>query len=182
MSKAGKVPEKQNKAYKQKSKATYRRRKTMKASRLTMEFLTPAMRRQGFTQTEIISRWPRIVGSDIAESVVPIKISFPRNKRSEGTLLVRCESAFAPKLAHRIPVIIESVNSYYGYLAVAQVQIQQGPLPKKRFRLSSKPLQPSRAAISQVGSIVGDAKSEGLRGALQSLGEQVLAKEEKLKK
>ena len=154
----------------------------MRASRLTTALLAPALRRQGFVQTEIITRWPHIVGKDFAENVAPIKISFPRASRNSGTLLVRCESAFAPTLQLRIPTIIESVNSYYGYLAIVNVKIQQGPLPKKKLRPSSKPLKPSGQIVRQVGSMVGKTKSDDLRGALQALGEQMLAKEGKKRK
>lgn len=95
---------------------------------------------------------------------------------------MRCESSFAPKLQLRIPMIIESVNSYYGYLAIVNVQIQQGPLPRKKARPSSKPLKASKGIRRQVGSLVGQTKSEDLRMALQTLGEQMMAKEEKTKK
>ena len=133
-------------------------------------------------QTEIITRWHHIVGSDVADCVVPLKITFPRASRNGGTLLVRCESSFAPKLQLRIPMIIESVNSYYGYLAIVNVQIQQGPLPRKKHRISSKPRVASKGITRQVGSLVGQTKSDDLRRALQTLGEQMMAKDEDLKK
>ncbi len=166
---------------KDKNPAAKRRWKSVRASRLMTELLSPAMRRQGFVQTEIITRWHYIVGNDIADYVVPIKITFPLASRNGGTLLVRCESSFAPKLQLRIPMIIESVNRFYGYLAIANAQIQQGPLPKKRQRLSSKPLQPSKDITRQVGSLVGKTKSEDLRLALQGLGEQMMSKTERMK-
>ncbi len=176
-SKAGKMSETKTNTKKQ----VKRRWKNLKASRLTTALLSPALRRLGFVQTEIITRWPQIVGRDIADCVVPVKITFPRAARNGGTLLVRCESAFAPKLQHRIPVIIDSVNNYYGYGAISLVQIQQGPMPKKRKHISSKPLQPSRHVTRQVGSVVEKTKDDDLRQALQALGEQMGAKEESKK-
>ncbi len=169
-------------AKKQKANTSYRRRKSVRASRLTTALLSPALRRQGFVQTEIITRWHHIVGHDVADCVVPIKITFPRASRNSGTLLVRCESSFAPTLQLRIPAIIESVNSYYGYLAIANVQIQQGPLPRKKYHQSSKPLEASRVVKRQIGSLVGQTKSDDLRQALQTLGEQMMAKDEGQKK
>lgn len=167
---------------KPKANNSYRRRKSVRASRLTTALLSPALRRQGFVQTEIITRWHHIVGRDVADCVVPIKITFPRASRNGGTLLVRCESSYAPTLQLRIPKIIESVNSYYGYLAIVNVQIQQGPLPRKKYHPSSKPLVPSKIVKRQVGSLVGQTKSEDLRQALQTLGEQMMAKDEGKKK
>ena len=159
------------------NKTVYRKNKTLKASRLMTDLLSPALKKQGFTQNEIITRWPQIVGVDIADNVLPIKIAFASGQRQNGTLSVRTESAFAPVLQHRIPIIIEMVNQYYGYAAVGNITIQQGPLPKKTKRPSNKRVEVSEDVSTQVYDIVKKNKNEALRDVLKNLGEQMLEKD-----
>jgi len=157
----------------------YRKRKAMQASRLTAGLLSPALRKQGFTQSEIITRWSEIVGADLADNIAPIKISFSAGRRYDGVLHVRAESAFAPILQHRIPRIIEMVNQYYGYSAIATVTIQQGPLPKKRPVVVNKRLPVNAETTEQVSDIIKETRDSNLKDALQNLGEQMFVDDKK---
>ncbi len=109
-----------------------------------------AFRRFGFVQSSIVSRWGEIVGVRYAEVSAPESIRFPVGKRSDGVLTLMVDSAHAPMLQHVTPAIIERVNRFFGYAAVARVTLRQGSLP---------PVAPRKAPPS-VRPIVGENKGE----------------------
>ena len=109
-----------------------------------------SFRRFGFVQSSIVSRWREIVGERYAAVSAPESIRFPPGKRSDGVLHLLVEGAHAPMMQHVAPVIMERVNRFFGYPAVARVQFRQGvvqvakakarsPIPS--FARSSKALR-----------------------------------------
>lgn len=126
-----------------------------------------AFRRFGFVQSAIISRWPEIVGQRFAGVSAPESIRFPAGKKSDGVLTLTVEGAHAPMMQHVAPTLIDRVNRFFGYPAVARVQIRQGaaqPRPKP----VPKPAPPSLKPVALGDSLraVGDPE---LRAVLESL-------------
>ena len=156
-------------------KASGRRRYTASASSVARSLVTPAMRAKGFAQIEVVTRWAHIVGPELAASTVPVSLRFPRGERMGATLVVRCESAFAPLLSHKTGRVVEMVNSFFGYAAVAKVEIKQGPLSRRTHKplLEKKPL--SKEASHNLTTLVGEGKLSPLREAIKSLGEYVFS-------
>jgi len=96
-----------------------------------------AFRRYGFSQREIISRWPDIVGPALADCSLPERLTFPRDEKRGGSLYVRIQGSMAPELQHFEPMVIERINSYYGYQAVERMIYRHGPVPT-RWRKTKK--------------------------------------------
>jgi len=71
-----------------------------------------------------------VVGADLADKIAPDRLTFPRGERQDGTLRLRVSSAFAPEAQHRTPQLIERINGFFGYRAIARVVLVQGPLPR----------------------------------------------------
>ena len=96
-----------------------------------------AFRRFGFVQSSVVSRWREIVGVRYAGVSAPEAIRFPPGKKSGGVLNLVVDGAHAPLLQHLAPEIVERVNRFFGYTAVAKVAFRQGdvhrdaPRPKK---------------------------------------------------
>lgn len=88
--------------------------------------------RRGFAEGTLFRQWREIVGADIAADCVPEKLGYPAGRRSAGTLQVVASGGAALELQHRASQIIERVNGYLGYGAVAQLKIRQGRLPQRR--------------------------------------------------
>ncbi len=59
-------------------------------------------------------------------SACPESIRFPPGEKSEGILQLVVLPAHAPLIQHVIPEIIERVNRFFGYKAVARVKMRQG--------------------------------------------------------
>lgn len=133
-----------------------------------------ALRRQGFAQIEIVARWPAVVGELLARYSAPERISFPVGEQAGGTLYIRTDGAFALELQHLEPLVIDRINSFYGFPAVARLAIRQGPLPKINTRkvFSARPL--STDERNNLEQSLNTTTDEALKQALSSLGEAVI--------
>lgn len=131
-----------------------------------------AFRRFGFVQSSVVSRWAEIVGARYAEMSAPESIRFPVGKRAEGVLTLCVAGAHAPMMQHLAPTIIERVNRFFGYAAVAKVVIRQGaiaarPSPKPRLEPMPIPVE-----LGESLRTVGDPE---LKAVLESLARGVAA-------
>ncbi len=141
--------------------------------------LDPAARARGFATTAILSEWPAIVGAELAKFTMPDKLVWPRRRddaenatppkgrRDEGAILVlRVEGPRAIEVQHRSGQILERVNSYFGYRAVAEMRILQAPVTRKAARpvVAAPPIDPDALPPS---ATIDD---KGLRAALLRLG------------
>src|SRR5215216_5700816 len=88
-----------------------------------------SFRRFGFVQSSIVSRWAEIVGERYAKVSSPESIRFPAGKKAGGVLTLLVEGAHAPLIQHLTPMIVERVNRFFGYEAIARIVFRQGRLP-----------------------------------------------------
>ncbi len=150
---------------------------TRRVASIAGKVLGPALRRQGFAQSEIISRWPEIVGPVLAACSVPEQLAFADRTNAEGTLHIRVDGAFAIELQHLEPLVIEKINRFYGYRAVARLWITQGPLPRRRgtVRAALRPLGEDEER--EIAEVVAGTRNSDLKQALAALGRAVTATE-----
>ncbi len=98
-----------------------------------------AFEKYGFSTVALLTDWPVIVGQDLAQYTKPDKLKWPRlvaiasdveagcEGRPGATLILRVLPARALDVQYGIPQIIDRINSYFGYRAVADVRILQVP-------------------------------------------------------
>lgn len=157
------------------SNETDRRRGVMRALAADVpQVVKPALGKRGFSEGQMVAQWADIVGADLARRVMPEKLIFPPGERRDGTLRLRVAPGFALEAQHREPQVLERLNGFFGYRALARLTLVQGPLPKEtpaapRRRRDLAPGE--RAALAQ--RVAGIADSE-LRDALTRLGEAVI--------
>ena len=129
-----------------------------------------AFRRFGFIQSSIVSRWGEIVGARYAKVSAPESIRFPHGQRAEGVLTLTVVNAHAPMMQHVTPVIIERVNRFFGYAAVARVVIRQGDLPAPR----AAPARPTFTVVpTELGESLRTIADPELKAVLESLAQGV---------
>jgi len=133
--------------------------------------LGEVFRAQGFASTEIISRWPDIVGAEIAAHSEPLKINWPRTSGEQlvepATLVLRVEGPAALEIQHLTAVILERVNRFFGWHAIGRVALRQAPLRRRE----PPPIpRPDTAAAERIAGALPDIKDENLRQALGQLG------------
>ncbi|HLO76541.1 MAG TPA: DUF721 domain-containing protein, partial [Magnetospirillum sp.] len=87
----------------------------------------PVFGRHGFVSGALVVDWAAIVGSAVASHTLPLRIKFPPKERGEGTLEIKvANSAFATELQHLEPLIVERINGYFGWKAVARLRLRHG--------------------------------------------------------
>lgn len=133
-----------------------------------------AFRRFGFVQSAIVGRWREIVGDHYAGATAPESIRFAPGKRDDGVLTLTVDSGFAVMVQHVAPEIIERVNRFFGYRAVARLVIRQG-------RVEARPAPPARSALRPAPAEMTEGlraiADPGLRACLESLAARVSASE-----
>lgn len=145
-------------------------------SELMPEVGRTAFRRFGFVQSSVVSRWPEIVGTRHARVCTPESIRFPPGEKSEGILQLVVVPAHAPIIQHVIPEIIERVNRFFGYNAVAKVKIRQGEV--KAPAASTRPAAPPslKPVPLELGESLRDVGDPELRAVLESLARSLGAR------
>ena len=123
------------------------------------------------------SRWPEIVGEQLARVSEPIKLSRGRPGQG-GALELRVVGPAAAFVQHQANEIISRVNLFLGEGVVEKLRISQGPVKLRAARVQAqkrpveRPLEAARdEALSQS---VQHAAHDDLRRALFRLGRGAL--------
>jgi len=131
-----------------------------------------AFKRFGFVQSALVTRWPEIVGARWAAASNPESLRFPPGKKADGVLTLVVRGAHAPMMQHIAPEIIERVNRFFGYAAVARLAIRQGEVAKPMPRTAPPSLKSAPPEIGEGLKVIGDPE---LRAVLESLAAGVHA-------
>lgn len=111
----------------------------------------------------IVAEWATIVGASVAESSLPEKLS-------GGVLTVRVAGGAAMELQHRMPQVLERINSYVGSQAVERLRLVQAPVAR-RARKALPPLEPP--ADSRIDSEVSGVADPDLQRSLRRFGRRM---------
>ena len=129
-----------------------------------------AFRRFGFVQSSVVTRWPEIVGDRHARHCMPESIRFAPGEKSEGILQLVVSPAHATVIQHVIPEIVERVNRFFGYNAVARVKLRQGLVQAPKASAAPRTAPPSLKPIPmELGDSLRDIGDPELRTVLESL-------------
>lgn len=142
----------------------------------------PLLGKRGLAEGDLIAHWEAIVGADLAPLALPEQLRFPKGKRENGELMVRCGSGPAAVLIqHETPRILERITRFFGYPAVTRLKIHQAPLPI--LRKGRPPPPPPLAAAEQqsIHAAVAEVEDPALRAVLERLG-TAIAQAEKRKR
>ena len=131
-----------------------------------------AFRRFGFIQSSVVSRWAEIVGERYAKISSPESIRFPAGKKSGGVLSIVVQAAHAPLMQHLAPLIVERVNRFFGYSAVAKLSFRQGAPAARR----EKSRRPQLSAVpKELGEGLREIADPELRACLEALAVRIEA-------
>ncbi|MEW5424298.1 DUF721 domain-containing protein [Amorphus sp. 3PC139-8] len=157
-----------------------RRRRAVPLSDLIGDALTPAARKRGFASAAILTNWASIVDEQTAKTALPERLIWPRRTKADpdaaggATLVVATNSASALILQHTAPLLIERLNTFFGWRAVERIKIVQRPIPvPKPERQALRPL--SREEEDQLATRLAGVDDEPLKAALERLGRAVLS-------
>lgn len=141
-----------------------------------------AFRRFGFVQSNVVTRWPEIVGPTHSKVCMPEAIRFPPGEKTEGILQLVVIPAHAPLIQQVIPEIMERVNRFFGYNAVSRVKIRQGEVKAENALHSGsgpKPPPSLKPIPMELGESLRDIGDPELRTVLESLARSMGDKDKK---
>lgn len=147
--------------------------------------LTDAAGRRGFAEPEILLRWAEIVGPALAPDCRPVKVVYGRQPALGATLVVENSGPRATEIQHMAPQILERINSFYGYRAIARLRVTQtAPAPagfaEAQPAFDGPADSPPPAAAQARAAVLADGiQDPGLRAVLTRLGGHVLAQNDR---
>lgn len=138
----------------------------------------PSFAKRGRVIGDIITHWPEIVGQSLADCGMPERIRWPKSADAAqhgGVLVMRAAPGRALDFTHETQIIIERINAFLGYRAVASLKVMQG---HKSFGASrpSGPMALEPAAAADLERKLADIADDRLRDALKRLGAGALSK------
>ena len=144
-----------------------------------------AFEKYGFSAATLITDWAAIAGPELAAFTAPERIRWPRtaqqdadevgaaekSRRPGATLVLRVDGARSLDVQYGARQLIERINAYFGYAAVAELRIVQAPVVaalqhgSDRVRVATQPLSKEVAGVAD----------PALRHALGCLGAGIRA-------
>lgn len=141
-----------------------------KLARFMPRLTKPAFKARGFFAGAVLTRWPEIVGAELARMSAPERLHFPKGAAADATLTLRVAPGYAPDIQHLEPLIVERINVFYGFHAVARLKLMHGPLPVAPPKPvpSDQPLDAD--AESRLIALTSGIADKALREQMQRLG------------
>ncbi|NKB56126.1 MAG: DUF721 domain-containing protein [Alphaproteobacteria bacterium] len=143
-----------------------------------------AIGKRGFAEASLITDWATIVGDQLATVSQPDRLSFPPGKRAGGVLHIRVQSGGAIELQHLEPLVVERINSHFGYGAIARLKLVHAPLTRQatpRARQENRDTPPDPAHQAILDQMLAGVADNEVRAALERLGAAILHQESKVK-
>jgi hypothetical protein len=142
-----------------------------------------AFEKYGFSTASLVTDWPAIAGAELAAYTAPERLKWPRSVerdedggpaargRSGATLVLRVDGARALDVQYKARQIIERINAYFGYAAIAELRIVQAPVGS-----APQPTPPAlRPPVAPLTHEVAHIADPSLRSALARLGAGIRA-------
>jgi hypothetical protein len=146
-----------------------------------------AFEKYGFSAATLLTDWALIAGADVAGYTVPDRLKWPRGPgayaeveecaegRPGATLVLRVDPARALDVEYKGRQIIERINAYFGYRAVAALRLIQAPVeaakPRETRPGGARAPSPAAAATDE-GDPLARALARLEAGVLGQAGRQ----------
>jgi hypothetical protein len=131
--------------------------------------IKPALRRRGFQDSNLIKDWAIIVGPQFAEYSSPECIRYANKGKIDGTLHLCVHGSAAMLMKHIEDQIVERVNRYCGYKAVARITMHQSGEVKSNAK-ENVSAQKKIIPIPKNHSVVDKMNEGPLKEALKKFG------------
>ncbi len=142
-------------------------------------FVKKLLGNKGMAEIDLIANWKNIAGEETAQYSLPQKIEFKRGNENNGTLyLLVANGAYALDIQHKTPLLLEKINTFFGYCAVAKIKIIQDnsfihtpSVAEFEDKQEKKLVTPEEETYIQ--GITENVKNPDLKARLKSLGESI---------
>lgn len=151
--------------------------------------LQQGQRGKQFVSPALLAAWPEIVGERLAGLCMPIQMKAQLKSRSrhkkvgdDGAVLeVRADPSIQIDLDYGQALILERINSFFGYQAVSKLRViaKAGLVTTAAPNPVQTPGPPSAEAQSAARDATAEVDDPALRAALQDLGASIIAADRK---
>jgi len=138
--------------------------------------------KQGQLFGKMLAEWTHIAGADIAAKTTPLDLKYAKklDKKSQATLHLAVQSAYALELSYQKSLLIERLNMFFGYPAIKDIKMVQ----HDNIMGNKKPLaKPPRLLTMQeeqiLDKMVGGIQENDLQMALKNLGKAITSRQTK---
>lgn len=138
-----------------------------------------AFEKYGFSAATLLTDWPAIVGPALARDTRPERLKWPRGVEAYGeiddgasgrpgaTLILKVDPARALDIEYKRSQILDRINGYFGYRAVAEIKIMQEAVTAGPRATPAAPR--AAAAPATAKPDLSTVSDDGLRAALERL-------------
>ena len=138
----------------------------------------PIMSKQGFASGAIVTEWSAIVGEHMAARSIPEKVIHSREKGVGGVLrLCVASGGVATELQHLAPLLLDRINTYFGYSAITRLQFVHRPLPRATAPRPPRPRPLTPEEEQRLAESLAGIEDPKLRQSLEGLGRAILGRE-----
>ncbi len=141
-----------------------------------------ALVKRGFAQADILTHWSSIVGPNLANFSSPEKLSYSRQSNKDATLRIRVAPGWAPEFQHFEPLLIERINSFFGYRAVSRLQLFQAPVQKSKTKKPEPPRPLTEQEKDWITKVLVDVSEPALKKRLEGVATSMLNARNKTQK
>jgi len=134
----------------------------------------------------IMSKWPQIVGTFFADHSEPDRISRVTEEFNEldepifkNFLHVKVSPAAAVEFQHYKDTIIEKINSFFGYKAIADLRLQQNYIPKAKVNHKLNEMKISEEEKEIIKNEIDVIHDEELQKSIVNLGASIKREDNK---
>jgi len=128
----------------------------------------------------LVTRWPEVVGADLADKAQPVKIRYykkkPGQKRASASLDIAASTADATLLHYRKDLILERINRIFGDKWITAIRFvpmsSNAPPPAHMRKKRKKPL--SAEEDRALSDSLEDINDPEMQERLKSLGAAIL--------
>ena len=131
------------------------------------QVVAPACKKQGFAEHRLLTDWADIVGTEYALYCIPKKLTSRAARNIGGTLHLLVAPGRSLEIQHLQPLLIDRINTFLGYPAVAKLSLTQSHTPLFRKAPREKSRQPVTGGPLE--AIAQDTQDPEMRQALISL-------------
>ncbi len=129
---------------------------------------------------KMLSEWSHIAGADIAAKATPIDLKYAKklDKKSQATLHLAVQSAYALELSYQKSLLIERLNMFFGYPAIKDIKMVQQDNVMNNKKPPAKPRRPLTMQEERVlDEMVGRIQENDLQTALKNLGKAITSRQ-----
>ena len=162
-------------------KTPRKRRPARHVSELVGKIMEPVLSRRSGMTIDLLNAWPELAGEEYRDFTRPEKINWPNRAHENepfkpGILIVACDGARAVFFQHDLSRICARVNVFFGFSAIAKINIVQKPVIAYRAPKKRKPVNLNPQQTEKLDKILDHIDDPELKQKLEQFGRGVMAR------